>query len=484
MTVFIKPGQATAEAPAAVLPAALGDTPVPPLPDDRRPAAPPKFTQGSILRHTLVMTATGAIGTLSIFAVDLLSLLYVSWLGRTELKAAVGFATQVSLFPIAVNIGLSIAVTAAVSRALGSGDRASARRVAGSGLVHVALAGALMTALVLCFAGPLLRLFGARGGTLDIAYGYLMIMAPGNLIFGLGMALSGILRAVGDARRAMYVTLTGAIVTAAVDPLLIFGLGFGIYGAAISTVVSRLVFLAVGYHGAVRVHRLVGRPTFEAARRDAAVLMRVAAPAIMTNLATPVGNGYALHVYAGFGDAAVAASTMIDRIVYVAFAVVFALTGAIGPIIGQNLGARRFDRVRQTLTHCFLVTGLYSLATWLMLALAWPLLAALFHANAETAAYLGFFCLYGVSAWVFVGLLFVANAAFNNLGFPMLAMLFNWGRASLGTIPFVTIGAAWGGVRGAQLGVSVGAAIFGVGALTTAYTIVRRVESRARGAGA
>ncbi len=335
-----------------------------------------------------------------------------------------------------------------------------------------------MTALVLLFAAPVLHLFGARGDTLDIAHNYLMITAPGNMIFGLGMALSGILRAVGDARRSMYVTLAGALVTAAIDPLLIFGLGFGIYGAAISTVVSRMVFLAVGYHGAVRVHHLVARPDARAAMRDSASLMRVAVPAIMTNLATPVGNGYALHVYAGFGDAAVAASAMIDRIVYVAFAVVFALTGAIGPIIGQNLGASRFDRVRHTLTNCFLVTALYSLATWALLAVTWPLIAALFHANAETAAYLGFFCRFGVSAWVFIGLLFVANAAFNNLGFPTLAMVFNWGRASLGTVPFVTLGAAWGGIPGAQLGVSAGAAIFGIAALTSAYAVVARLSAR------
>ena len=58
------------------------------------------------------------------------------------------------------------------------------------------------------------------------------------------MALSGVLRAAGDARRAMFVTLAGGIVTAFTDPLLIFGLGLGVYGAAWATVISRLVFLA------------------------------------------------------------------------------------------------------------------------------------------------------------------------------------------------------------------------------------------------
>ncbi len=73
------------------------------------------------------------------------------------------------------------------------------------------------------------------------------------------------------------------------------------------------------------------------------------------------------------------------------------------------------------------------------------------------------FCHWGAAAWVFITCLFVANTAFNNLGFPMLGMVFNWGRATLGTIPFITLGAAWGGLVGAMLGLMFGAAIFGIG---------------------
>ena len=98
-----------------------------------------RFTRGSVLRHVLVMTGTGTVGTLSIFVVDLLSLIYVSRLGATELKAAVGFATQVMVYPIAINIGVTIAITAAVSRALGGDHRARARRIAASGLLIAGL---------------------------------------------------------------------------------------------------------------------------------------------------------------------------------------------------------------------------------------------------------------------------------------------------------------------------------------------------------
>ncbi|WP_237480337.1 MATE family efflux transporter [Lichenibacterium dinghuense] len=443
------------------------------------PAFRARFTRGSVLRHVLVMTATGTVGTLSIFAVDLLSLVYVSHLGSTELKAAAGFATQVLVYPVAINIGLTIAVTAAVSRALGADHRARAKRIAASGLLISGAVSTLVAAAALAGAGPLLSLFGAQGHVREVAECFLLIALPGNVPFALGMALSGVLRAVGDARRAMMVTLAGGLVTAAVDPLLIFGLNLGIYGAAVSTLLSRFVFLGVGLHGVGRVHGLLERPRPRALGLDARILAAVALPAIAANLATPVGNGYALHVYAAFGDAAVAASAVIDRTVYVAFAAVFALTGAVGPILGQNVGAGLYGRVRETLTRCFAVTVGYALLVWLALALLWPEIAALFQASPAMTDYLRFFCTWGVAAWLFIGMLFVANAAFNNLGFPLLATLFNWGRATLGTAPFVTLGAHLGGVEGGMVGMAAGAAIFGTGAVATAYRVVGRLGLKA-----
>ena len=336
------------EEPAAV---GLEPRPGPAAPGPRaRPADAgfrARFTRGSVLRHVVVMTATGAVGTLSIFVVDLLSLIYVSRLGSTELKAAAGFATQVLVYPVAVNIGLAIAVTAAVSRALGADHRARARRITASGLLIAALISAAVTLAALVGADPLLRLFGARGETLAIAERFLLIALPGNVPLALGMALSGVLRAVGDARRAMLVTLAGGLVVAALDPVLIFGLHLGIEGAAISTLVSRFVLLGVGWHGVGRVHGLLQWPKLRSLGLDGRILAGVALPSVAANLATPLGNGYALKVYAGYGDAAVAASAIIDRTVYVGFAVIFALTGAIGPILGQNLGAKLYGpRVR------------------------------------------------------------------------------------------------------------------------------------------
>ena len=70
--------------------------------------APPRFVVGSTMRHVLVMTGTGAAGLVAIFIVDLVSLLYISWLNDPSLTAGVGLATVVMFFTISINVGLMI----------------------------------------------------------------------------------------------------------------------------------------------------------------------------------------------------------------------------------------------------------------------------------------------------------------------------------------------------------------------------------------
>jgi Na+-driven multidrug efflux pump len=188
-------------------------------------------------------------------------------------------------------------------------------------------------------------------------------------------------------------------------------------------------------------------------------------------------------VFSDFGEAAIAASAIIDRVTPVAFGVVFALTASVGPIIGQNFGARLMGRVQRTLTDSFILSIGYVLFAWAVLALTAPALIAAFDAQGESAKYVAFYCRYGVSAWIFLGCLFVANTAFNNLGFPVLSMAFNWARATLGTIPFVTIGARYGGVQGGLMGFALGCAIFGLLAVATAYVATWRLAKAIDGGG-
>jgi Na+-driven multidrug efflux pump len=115
------------------------------------------------------------------------------------------------------------------------------------------------------------------------------------------------------------------------------------------------------------------------------------------------------------------------------------------------------------------------LAAWAILASAQELVVRAFFASGVTAELVHLFCSWLAAGFLFTGALFVANAAFNNLGYPVLATLFNWGRATLGTIPFVTYGAQFG-PAGLLIGQAAGSVIFGTLAVITAFRVIGRLH--------
>ncbi len=449
-----------------------------PLPDARPPVEQGKFVTGSTMRHVVTMTVTGSIGLIAVFFVDALNLFYISMLGVQELAAAIGFASTLMFFTISVAIGFTIATSAVVSRALGRGDREQAARMGGASIVYMAATTIFIAAAMWPFLHELVGLLGARGETQDLATRFLQIVLPSMPMVAVGMATTGIMRGVGDARRAMYVTLAGGIAAAILDPIFIFGFGLGLEGAAISTVISRAILLGVGLYGAHKVHRLMKMPDLAGFKAALRPFFGIGVPALLTQIATPVGNAYVTVEIASFGDEAVAGWAIIGRILPVAFGVIFALSGAIGPILGQNYGARRYDRLNDALRDALLFTLLYVLAVWALLAIFAGPIADLFGATGEARALVVFFCTIAAGSFLFNGALFVANAAFNNLGYATYSTVLNWGRSTLGVIPFVWLGAQYFGAKGVIAGWALGAVFFGIAAVILAFRTVRGIGPR------
>jgi len=444
---------------------------------------PGKFTTGSTLKHVIVMTATGSIGLIAVFIVDALNLFYISMLGVQELAAAIGFATTLLFFVVSVSIGLTISASALVSRALGRGDREAAARLGGASMLFMGLATITMAACAWPFSRELASALGAQGETLDLTARFLRIVLPSSPIVALGMCTTGILRGVGDARRSMYVTLAGGLAAAILDPIFIFGFGLGLDGAAISTVLSRIVLLGVGLHGAHSVHRLIRFPDRERLASSFKPFFAIGIPAVLTQIATPIGNTYVTVAMARYGDEVVAGWAVVGRIMPIAFAGVFALAGAVGPIIGQNLGARRYERLYMVMRDSLYFMLVYVLLMWALLATFSGMIANLFGTTGQSREIVLFFCVFAAGSFLFNGCLFVGNAAFNNLGYAGYSTFFNWGRSTLGVIPFVWVGSHFFGAKGVVAGWGLGAVVFGIGAIIVAFRLVKKIGKQPPGPG-
>ncbi|MDX8350787.1 MATE family efflux transporter [Cognatiyoonia sp. IB215182] len=435
-----------------------------------------KFTQGNLFGHISVMSFTASIGLMAVFLVDFIDMIFISMLGKAELAAAVGYAGAILFFTTSFGIGMAIAAGALVARALGAGEAEEARRRATNSLIYGVIFGAIFAAVVWFNLAFLAGLMGATGETLDLAVMYLQIIVPSLPFLMVGMIGGAILRAHGDARRAMMATIWGGLVNAVLDPILIFGLDLELMGAALASVAARVVIAVVALQPLIKYYGGFDKPTPASLSIDLRPILAIAIPAILTQLATPVGQAYVTRAMAEYGEDAVAGMAIVARITPVGFGIIFALSGAIGPIIGQNAGAGLNDRVRQAFREGVMFAGLVVIVVSLILFLARPGLAWLFQLDGMALTLVFLFAGPLSLMFFFNGVIFVANASFNNLGHPFYSTTVNWGRNTLGTIPFVMVGAALFGAPGVLIGQYLGGAVFAV----LAYILARRIMADAK----
>ena len=433
-----------------------------------------KFVEGSLFRHVAVMSLTASVGLMAIFVVDLINMVYISWLRDPVLTAAVGYAGAVLFFTTAVGIGLSVGVSALVARAVGARDPALARDRATAGLVLGAGVGVLFAAVVWLLLPPIVGLLGAEGRVGEETLWFLQLSVPGQPLLMVAMVGAAVLRAHGEARRSMMVTVWGAIVLAALDPVLILWADLGLTGAALAGWGSRLAMVVMALWPIWRRHGGFGVVSGRMIADLAPALGAISAPAVLTQLATPVGQAIITRMVAGYGEAAVAGMAIAGRLTPVAFGMIFALSGAIGPIIGQNLGAKRMDRVRRGFWDALLFCALVIIGMSALLFLARAPIADVFHAEGVTRDLLYLFCGPLSLLFFFNGMIFVANAACNNLGAAFQSTLVNWGRHTLGTVPFALWLGAAHGPQGVLVGQAVGGIVFGLLAVFLALRVMDR----------
>ncbi|MFN0115680.1 MAG: MATE family efflux transporter [Paracoccaceae bacterium] len=431
------------------------------------------------MRHVTVMALSGTLGLMFTFLIDFLALWWIARLKREELVAAVGIAGTIQFAVISVAIGMMIATVALVSRAIGQGDRQKARRIAGSGVVMATGVLTVIALLAAAFRGPIVAASGGSGAVAEAAELFMLLSLPSIPFLALGILGSSVLRAVGDAWRSMAVTMAAGAVAAVLDPILIVWLRWDVAGAALSIDIARIVMAALALTWAIRAHDLLAVPSLADIREFLSPYLALALPAIATQLSTPFGSWILTREMAGLGESATAGWGVVLRLTILAFGGIFALSGAIGGIIGQNLGAGRPDRVAEAFLAALKFCLAYTVVVWaLMAALAGPIVAT-FGLSAQGADVVRTFTHFAAGSFAFTGALFVSNAAFNNLGRPLRATAANWSRDGLLMYPFALAGAALFGATGIVLAQAFANVIVGGLAAWAAWAFIRGMPARA-----
>lgn len=437
-----------------------------------------RFLTGSTMGHVMRMTLTGSFGITFMFLVDAANLFWVSLLGIERLVAALGFAWTIQFFSVSFGIGMMIAVTASVSRFIGAGNMPEARRQVTVCAIVAFMMQLLVAGTLFVFRREILGFAGASGETLELAARYLAITVPALPVMALGMVGSAVLRAEGDAYRAMAVTFSSGVVSMIIDPLLIFGFGLGLDGAALAVVTARVLSALLSIYFVVGIHRLIAPVSLPDFRRLFWPFALIAGPAIITQLSTPFGNYVLTSIVAGFGDSAVAGWAVVARLTVLAFGGLFALSGAISGIFGQNYGARDYGRVEATYRDALIFCAVYSLIAWALLAAATPAIISAFGLGGTASDVIRAFTLIAAGGYLFNGALFVANSAFNALDRAYVATMFSWIRDGILLWPVAAFMAGFLAAPGAIYGHALSGIFAGVIAALIGW---RYVKSLGRG---
>ena len=325
---------------------------------------------GSIPRQLFRLTVPMLLGISSMMIASLIDAYYVGQIGTTELAALTLTFPLVMGFS-SLSMGFGIGATSIISRTVGSGDWATAQRIATHTLILVIGFVSVLSILGFVFAESIFVALNASKDLFPIAVKYTYIMLIGVPILAVPMVGGMMLRSFNDVRSPAIIMVAGAVVQVLIAPALIWGIGswegFGVYGSAWSFVLSRLV-VAIYAIGLFRRRGFIQHPgSFEQFRRSVHEVMRLALPSMASQVLMPVSMYLIMMLIALYDNHVVAAYGVATRIEAMTMIVIMAMSSSMGPFVGQNFGARRFDRIQSALRMCYAFCFSYGLIVTVIL---------------------------------------------------------------------------------------------------------------------
>lgn len=299
-----------------------------------------------------------------------------------------GLALTFPLMNLAAAFGSLVGVGAAtlVSMRLGQRDYDTARNVLGNVVVLNLIIGLSFGLVTLLFLDPILYFFGASEATVGYAREYMTIILAGNVVTHMYLGLNAVLRASGHPRKSMYATINTVIINTILDPIFIYGFGWGIRGAAIATVLAQVVSLLWQFRllsdknellhfrrGIYRLRRKIVRDTLAIGMSP--FLMNLAACFIVILINKGLKN------YGG--DLMIGAYGIVNRLGFFFVMIVMGINQGMQPIAGYNFGARQYDRVLRVLKLTMIGATCISTTGFLIGELAPKLAVSLFTTDKE-----------------------------------------------------------------------------------------------------
>lgn len=430
---------------------------------------PQSLTQGPVGPTLTKLTLPMVWGIFAIIAFNIADTYFVGQLGTAEL-AAMSFTFPVVMTLGSLALGLGTGASSIIARAIGEGDRSRVQRFTTNSLTLALVAVGIFVTVGLLTIDPLFTALGADAETLPLIRDYMQIWYFGMICLVVPMVGNSAIRAAGNTLTPSMIMTIAAAINILLDPFLILGIGgfprLELQGAAIATVGSRAVTLVASLWVLRFKEDLLSSklPDLEETLWCWRDILYVGVPAAATSMINPISIGVITAMLATFGSAAVAAFGVASRIESFALIALVALSASIGPFVGQNWGAKAYDRVRNALRLSVLFCLGWGIGVALILAISRQALARVFNTDPEVVAIASAYLLMVPVSYGAAGIILVSSSTFNALGKPIPAVLMTVGRMVGLYIPLAYLGGRFFGVTGifvaacvANLGAGLGA---------------------------
>ncbi len=420
-------------------------------------AADKTLNDGPVGRALWSVSAPMTLGILGVLSVGLADAFFLARDGATSL-AAIGFAFPVMTALTSLSIGLSAGTNTVISQAIGRGEDEGRRRRTTLHAVTLALALSCCLAVIVWLSAPyLFTLMGAEAEVLAAILGYMRFWCVSFPFLVTSMALNAVFRAGGRSGVAATAMLLQALLNIGLDPVLIFGLGpfpvMSMDGAGLATLIARIAsatgLIVFAWHGGVL--QLNAAPWLDA-KESMRRIVRVGAPAALSNAINPMGMAIVTGFVATIGDTAVAGFGAATRVQGVLVVPMLALSSGIGPVVGQAWGAGDQDRAQAGLRLTHLSCAAIGIGVAVFLAIFAGPVAAFMTSGSEAQAYTATYL--RIASWGYLGfgILITSNAAMNARDRALWSMSLSGARIFALYVPLTWLGVQIAGFEGMIIG--------------------------------
>ena len=393
----------------------------------------------------------------------------------------VAFPVTITLFAFAGGIGTG--ASSVTARTMGAGDReGAALLITHSQLLALGI-GIVLGVLGVAYAYDIVTLIGATGELRDLTTEYLTVYLLGFPAFMLSIVGSTLLRATGNAKSPGIIMTAGSILQIVLGPPLIFGWlgmpGLGIAGAAWAYVISRT--LGMGLYVVLLLRARMVRWSFAGMLDSWRRIMHVGGPAVASGLVMPAGMLIITRMLIGHGEAVVAGYNVASRVETLAHMILWSVSSSVEPFVGQNWGARFYDRVKQALSMTHRFSLVWGVVTFVLMVLVGKSIVAVIDDNPTVIEVsVWFFYIIPLSIG-FMGMTQIASSCFNALGKPTPSLVISILRALVIIVPLAILGNYLYGYVGIFIATAVTNVVVGLLAWQWNWRVVNRMSATGAG---